>query len=300
MAKLRLSVEARYEGLLFIAAAIWGSGFVAQRLGMESLPPLAFNGARFAVGALALVPIMLLRRTGRAAVMAALKPALIAGAVLSVAANLQQFGMQYTNAGKAGFITGLYVALVPVAGVFLGRRTAPRVWLGAALTLAGLFVLSVSGGFTVERGDLIIMASAVFWAAHILTLDRFAPRVDPIALASLQFGVCSVVSWTLGFAFESFKPADFVLGLGPILYGGLASIGIAYTLQAVAQTKAHPARASIILALEAPFAALAGWAFLAELLSARELVGCAVMFAGIVLSQLPERAAPGGAAAPAA
>lgn len=300
MPKLRIGVEARYEGLLFIAAAIWGTGFVAQRLGMESLPPLAFNGARFAVGALALVPIMILRRTGRAAVAAALKPALIAGAVLSVAANLQQFGMQYTNAGKAGFITGLYVALVPAAGVFLGRRTAPRVWLGAALTLAGLFILSVSGGFTVERGDLIIMASAIFWAAHILTLDRFAPRVDPIALASLQFGVCSVVSWALGFAVESFRPADFVVGLGPILYGGLASIGIAYTLQAVAQTKAHPARASIILALEAPFAALAGWAFLAELLSARELAGCAVMFAGIVLSQLPERAAPGGAAAPAA
>lgn len=300
MPKLRIGVEARYEGLLFIAAAIWGTGFVAQRLGMESLPPLAFNGARFAVGALALVPIMILRRTGRAAVVAALKPALIAGAVLSVAANLQQFGMQYTNAGKAGFITGLYVALVPAAGVFLGRRTAPRVWLGAALTLAGLFILSVSGGFTVERGDLIIMASAIFWAAHILTLDRFAPRVDPIALASLQFGVCSVVSWALGFAVESFRPADFVVGLGPILYGGLASIGIAYTLQAVAQTKAHPARASIILALEAPFAALAGWAFLAELLSARELAGCAVMFAGIVLSQLPERAAPGGAAAPAA
>lgn len=300
MPRIQLSVEARYEGLLFIAAAIWGTGFVAQRLGMESLPPLAFNGARFAVGALALVPVMLMRGTRAVAVKAAIKPALIAGAVLSVAANLQQFGMQDTSAGKAGFITGLYVALVPVAGIFLGRRTAPRVWLGAAVALAGLFFLSVSGGFTVERGDLIIMASAVFWAAHILTLDRFAPRVDPIALASLQFGVCSLVSWALGFAFESFKPADFASGLGPILYGGLASIGIAYTLQAVAQTKAHPARASIILALEAPFAALAGWAFLAEFMSARELIGCAVMFAGIVLSQLPERAAQGGSAAPTA
>ncbi len=284
------SAELRYEGLLFIAAAIWGSGFVAQRLGMQNLPPFAFNGARFAIGSLSLIPVILLRRTGWQSIRAALAPGLLAGLVLTVAADLQQVGMQYTGAGKAGFITGLYVVLVPIAAMFLGKRTSLQTWAGALLALAGLFLLSVTAGFSMEKGDFIIFISAFFWTAHILILDRWAPRVDPIALASTQFAVCSLLSWAVALPFESFRAADFAAGMGPVLYGGLASIGVAYTLQAVGQTRAHPARASIILSLEAVFAVLTGWLFLGERMSARELIGCALMLAGIILAQLPGRA----------
>jgi drug/metabolite transporter (DMT)-like permease len=181
----------KYEALLFIVAAIWGTGFVAQRMGMDDLGPFAFNGARFAMGSLALVPVILIRRTSATAIRAALGPAVLAGFVLTAAADLQQIGMQYTGAGKAGFITGLYVIFVPIAAFFLGKRTSGRTWLGAALALAGLFLLSVSGTLSMEKGDLIIFISAFFWSAHILVLDRWAPEVDPIILASIQFAVCS-------------------------------------------------------------------------------------------------------------
>lgn len=272
---------------MFIAAAIWGSGFVAQRMGMDSLGPFAFNGARFALGSLALIPVILLRRTTAAAIRAAVGPAILAGCVLTVAADLQQIGMQFTGAGKAGFITGLYVIFVPIAAFFLGKQTPGRTWIGAVLALTGLFLLSVSGTFTVEKGDFIIFISAFFWSAHILVLDRWAPEVDPIVLASIQFAVCSILSWGIAIPFETFSLMDFGNAIGPILFGGLFSIGIAFTLQAVGQTKAHPARASIILSLEAAFAVLAGWLILKETMSTRELVGCALMLAGIIIAQLP-------------
>jgi drug/metabolite transporter (DMT)-like permease len=277
----------KYEALLFITAAIWGSGFVAQRMGMDSLGPFAFNGARFAIGALALVPVILVRRTPAAAVRAAAGPAILAGCVLTAAADLQQVGLQFTGAGKAGFITGLYVIFVPIAAFFLGKKTPGRTWIGAVLALTGLFLLSVSGTMQVEKGDLIIFISAFFWSAHILVLDRYAPEVDPIVLASIQFAVCSILSWVIAVPTETFSPGDFRNAAGPLLFGGLVSIGVAFTLQAVGQTKAHPARASIILSLEAAFAVLAGWLILKESLSTRELTGCVLMLAGIILAQLP-------------
>ncbi len=279
--------ELKYEALLFVVAAIWGSGFVAQRMGMDNLGPFAFNGARFAIGSLALVPVILIRRTSAAAIRAALGPAVLAGLVLAAAADLQQIGMQFTGAGKAGFITGLYVIFVPIAAFFLGKKTPGRTWFGAALALTGLFLLSVSGTLSMEKGDFIIFISAFFWSAHILVLDRYAPTVDPIVLASIQFAVCSLVSWGIAIPSETFSVQDFRNATAPIMFGGLVSIGIAFTLQAVAQTKAHPARASIILSLEAAFAVLAGWLILGEALSPRELAGCALMLAGIILAQLP-------------
>lgn len=280
-------IELKYEALLFIAAAIWGSGFVAQRMGMDSLGPFAFNGARFAIGSLALVPVILMRRTSAASIRAAFGPSILAGCVLTVAADLQQIGMQFTGAGKAGFITGLYVILVPIVAFFLGKKTPGRTWFGAALALTGLFLLSVSGSLRIEKGDSIIFISAFFWSAHILVLDRWAPEVDPIVLASIQFAVCSILSWAIAILVETFSPMDFRNAAGPILFGGLVSIGIAFTLQAVGQTKAHPARASIILSLEAAFAVMAGWLFLKESLSIRELAGCALMLIGIIIAQLP-------------
>lgn len=281
------SSAARYEALLFITAAIWGTGFVAQRLGMQNLGPFSYNAARFFVGAMALVPVLILRKVTMMQVKAALPSGLAAGAVLAVAAGFQQSGLLYTTAGKAGFITGLYVVLVPIAAMFLGRRTPARTWTGAASAMAGLYILSFSSIDEVNRGDILVLASAFFWTVHILVLDRWASRVDPLALACIQFAVCSVLCWIGAFATETPMAADFISGALPILYGGIFSIGIAYTLQAVAQSKAHPARAAIIMSLESAFAVLAGYFFLAERLGPRELAGCALMLAGMFVAQWP-------------
>jgi len=288
------STAARYEALLFITAAIWGTGFVAQRLGMQNLGPFSYNAARFLVGALALVPVLVARKTTLAQVRAALPSGLAAGAVLAVAAGFQQAGLQYTSAGKAGFITGLYVVLVPIAAMTLGRRTPVRTWVGAFCALGGLYILSFSSIKAINRGDALVLASAFFWTAHILVLDRWASKVDPLALASIQFAVCSALCWGGAAATESLAVADFIAAALPILYGGLFSIGIAYTLQAVAQSKAHPARASIIMSLESPFAAIAGFLFLSERMGVRDLAGCALMLAGMLVAQWP--AGPGSLA----
>ncbi len=282
----------RYESLLFITAAIWGSGFVAQRLGLQSLGPFTFNALRFAIGSLALVPLALARRASFRPV---LVPGLIAGSVLLVASGLQQAGMQFTTAGKGGFITGLYVVLVPIGAAFLGRRVDLKTWAGVALAVLGMFFISVDGeGLGLGRGELLVLASAFFWAAHILVLDRFSPRVDPIALAIVQFAVCAVLSVPVAALTESLGPGDIAASLWPVLYSGLLTIGVGFTLQAVAQVKAHPARASIIMSLEAAFAVLSGWLILGELMDARQLAGCAIMLAGMILAQLPGRSPASG------
>ncbi|MBN2874997.1 MAG: DMT family transporter [Spirochaetales bacterium] len=283
------STEVQYEALLLITAAIWGTGFVAQRLGMQSLGPFSYNFARFALGALALLPLIAYRKTSTDAIRAALIPGIAAGLVLTIAAALQQSGLQYTTAGKAGFITGLYVVLVPVAAMFLGRKTPLATWIGALCALVGLYILSVSGAVEINRGDVYVFISAFFWTAHILVLDRFASRVDPIALACVQFAVTSLLCGAVATAIEGPSFNDFVVSAMPIAYGGVFSIGIAYTLQAVAQSKAHPSRASIIMSLESPFAVLAGFLFLSERMGARELFGCALMLTGMIVAQLRPR-----------
>ena len=280
---------ARYEALLFITAAIWGTGFVAQRLGMQNLGPLAYNAARFAVGSMALVPLLFLRRVPFSMFAASIKPGVLAGSVLAIAAGFQQAGLQYTSAGKAGFITGLYVVLVPIAAIFVGKKTSIHVWTGAALALAGLYVLSVSGTMELNRGDVLVFVSTFFWTSHIMVLDRWASKVDPVSLACVQFGVASAFFWIGTIVFESPAFNDFVVSALPIAYGGLFSIGIAYTLQAVGQSKAHPSRAAIIMSLESPFAAIAGFLILGERLGLRELAGCALMLGGMILAQLAPR-----------
>jgi drug/metabolite transporter (DMT)-like permease len=276
----------RYEALLFITAAIWGTGFVAQRLGMQSLGPLAYNAARFAIGSMALVPLLLFRRVPAATFIAAIKPGLIAGSVLAIAAGFQQAGLQYTSAGKAGFITGLYVVLVPVAAMLVGKKTSIGVWTGAALALAGLYVLSVSGTMELNQGDVLVFISTFFWTSHILVLDRWASKVDPVSLACVQFGVASILFWICTILFEAPELGDFIVSAMPIVYGGVFSIGIAYTLQAVGQSKAHPSRAAIIMSLESPFAAIAGYFLLGERLGVRELTGCVLMLGGMIIAQL--------------
>jgi drug/metabolite transporter (DMT)-like permease len=342
--------------LLLLTAGIWGFGFVAQRSGMEYVGPFAYNGIRFILGSLSLLPLILIRRRGEVSPslhlttspMAApppltkwsgsaapsagahtapatppqarlLKSSLLAGSCLFIAVILQQFGILFTTAGNAGFITGLYVVLTPVFGIFWGKKTGPATWLGSVFTLTGLYFLSAAGHLdSINPGDIITVTSAVFWAFHVLLIDRLVQGADPIALSSGQFAVCGL--WMLLgafflepfikpfigsvspglldsglFAWQPFPALAAALSSGeirfpaealiPILYGGLASVGIAYTLQVVAQRDAPPAHATIILCLEGCFAALGGVLLLSEKVGAWTLLGFVLMLAGMLVTQ---------------
>jgi drug/metabolite transporter (DMT)-like permease len=279
----------RADLLLLLAAAIWGFAFVAQRLGMDFVGPLTFNGVRFALGALVLVPIARARASSAASWRDDLPRGLALGVVLFGGATLQQWGMVTTTAGKAGFITGLYVILVPLLGLLVHQRTAVNTWLGAVLAVGGMFLLTVTERFTIARGDLLVLAGALFWAVHVLLIGRYSPRTEPVRLAALQFAVCAILSLGGSLALEHPTTANLRAAMGPILYAGLLSTGVAYTLQVVAQQKAPPAHAAIILSLEAAFALLGGVIVLGESLGARGLAGCAVMLAGMILSQVERR-----------
>ena len=281
--------------LLLITAIIWGSAFVAQRVGMDYVGPFTFNGVRFALGSLFLLPFIAATRKGRRSNgenRSSLHPrtifsaSILAGFVLFLGASLQQVGIVYTTAGKAGFITGMYVILVPILGIHWGQKTSTGTWMGAVLAIVGLYLLSVTGDFTISKGDLFVLIGAFFWAGHVLLLGWLSPKMDSLVLASTQFAVCSVLSIITAFSVETVILDNIIQGAIPILYGGLLSVGIAYTLQVVAQRTAHPAHASIILTLEGAFAAIGGWLILNEVLSMRSLVGCALMLAGMLVSQL--------------
>jgi drug/metabolite transporter (DMT)-like permease len=296
----------RADWLLLLTAVIWGCAFVAQRSGMRYVGPFTFNGIRFTLGGCALIPLIMYRNR-RYGVQSGsgpsffslefLKKGLLIGIVLFCGASLQQIGMVFTTAGKGGFITGLYVILVPVIGRFLGQRLGWSSWAGAILATIGMYLLSVTDTLTIAPGDLWVLASAFFWACHVLILGWLSPKMDTIKLACAQFFVCAILSLTAAAITESMSISGIRDGIFPILYGGLMSVGIAYTLQVVAQKDAPPAHASIILSLETVFAAIAGWTFLNEGLSFRAIIGCILMLAAMLLVQicppsLPKEALP--------
>ncbi|MFA5028278.1 MAG: DMT family transporter [Candidatus Methylomirabilota bacterium] len=291
----------RADGLLLLTAVIWGFAFVAQRMGMEHVGPFGFNGVRFALGCLVLLPLIL-RRAPAGRIDPPSPPVrgggLLAGLVLFCGASFQQVALVYTTAGKAGFITGLYVVLVPVLGAALGQRTHAGAWTGALLAAAGLYLLSVTEQLAFAPGDLLVLIGAGFWAVHVLLIGWLSPRQDPLRLAFAQYAVCSLLSLLASAALEPNALDGYRAAALPILYGGVLSVGVAYTLQVVAQQEAKPAHAAILLSLETVFAALGGWLVLGETLSPRGLVGCALMFAGMLVSQLwriPRSETPGGA-----
>ncbi len=279
--------------LLLLTAAIWGFAFVAQRAGMEHVGPFTYTAVRFALGSLVLVPLVAARGRREAPatpVARAIRPVpagLLAGAVLFGGAILQQAGLVSTTAGKAGFITGLYVVLVPLAGLAWGERAGWPRWVAAVLAAGGLYLLSVTGGLSVEPGDLLVLLGALCWTAHVLVLGWLAPRTDPIALACVQFAVCSVIAGIVAVAAEPLSVREIRAAAVPIGYGGLVSVGIAYTLQVVAQRRAPASHAAILMSLESAFAALGGWLVLGERLGPRSVAGAALMFAGMIVSQLP-------------
>ncbi len=280
------------DALLLVTATIWGFAFVAQRAGMELVGPFTFNAMRFSLGALVLTPFLWIWRnrpapSGKTVTSRAfLWGSLAAGTVLFLGSSFQQIGIVYTTAGKAGFITGLYVILVPILGLKLGHRTDLKTWAGALLALWGLYFLSLTRSFGMEKGDLLVLASAFFWASHVLLIDFLSPQFDTLRLAFFQFAICAVFSLAAALLAEEILWSQIFRAAIPILYAGVLSVGIAYTLQVVAQRHAHPSHAAIIMSLESVFAALGGWLVLGERLSPRETVGCLLMFLGMVLSQL--------------
>jgi drug/metabolite transporter (DMT)-like permease len=280
--------------LLLLTAAIWGFAFVAQRAGMEFVGPFTFNGIRFALGSFSILPLLLLKGnkkkspddTKNSWSNDLLISGLLLGFVLFVAATFQQIGMVYTSAGKAGFITGLYVILVPAIGVFIRKKTSLNIWIGAVIAVFGLYFLSVNENFAIGLGDLLVLISALFFAAHILIISNFSTRMSAIRLSVVQFAVCSLLSLLTAIFTEAIILEDILKAAIPIIYGGVFSVGVAYTLQIVGQKHAHASAASIILSLESVFAVLGGWLILSEQLSTRGMAGCLLMLLGMVLAQI--------------
>ncbi|AYC32116.1 DMT family transporter [Pseudomonas cavernae] len=290
----------RADLLMLITAMIWGSAFVAQRLGMDHIGPYLYSGLRFALGSLVLLPLVLLRRPS-----ATEKPPLnrglwfgggLMGVALALGINLQQVGLLFTSVTNSGFITGLYVIIVPLLGLFLGHRTGMGTWLGASLAVVGMFLLSVGENFHVASGDWLQLAGAFVWGAHVLLVGFFASRYDPIRLSAIQFVVCAVISLLLALGFEEIDWHAIVAAGPAIIYGGVISVGIGYTLQVIAQKHAIASHAAIILSLEAVFAAIAGALLLSESLHLRGYLGCALMFVGMLVAQLWPRQAHAKAA----
>lgn len=290
------SKEIKSVFILLLTAAIWGFAFVAQRVGMDYLGAFTYNGIRFALGSVSLLPVIYFfdksskkenpsAEKEDADLKITIKSGVIAGCILFFAASLQQVGLIYTTAAKAGFITSLYIVLVPILGIFLKQKTYPTTWIGAVTAAIGLYFLSINEGFTIQFGDLLQLIGAFFWAAHIQAIDKFVKNVNAIKLSSVQFAACSILSFIIAIIFEDINISGIYDALIPILYGGIMSVGVAYTLQAVGQRHAKPSHAAIALSMEAVFAALGGMLILDETLPLRGYLGAALMLAGMLITQ---------------
>lgn len=288
--------------LLTLTALIWGTAFVAQSLGMDHLGPFTFNGVRNFVAALALLPIIFfLRRRQQRPTEQTADPAksrktlwlggVLCGVALAVASSLQQIGIQFTTAGKAGFLTALYIVVVPLLGLFFKKRVGLNIWISVVIAAVGTYLLSIKENFTIGTGDLFVILCAVAFSVHILLIDRFSPLVSGVELSCVQFLTCGVLCTVAAFIMEQPNWNDILLSLGPILYTGLMSSGVGYTLQIIGQKDTPPAVASLIMSLESVFAALSGWLILGESMTPKEAVGCVLVFAAVILAQWRQRAA---------
>lgn len=279
--------------ILLLTAAIWGLAFVAQRVGAQYIGPFTFNGVRFALGGLSLVPLLIyFNRNQKPSGMPKVSTSKIVlsgaltGTVLFIASSLQQAGLSYTTAGKSAFITGLYIAFVPIIGLFLRHRTSRTTWIGVSLAIIGLYFLSINENFTISKGDFFELIGAFFWALHIHLIDYFIKKIDSLKLSFTQTITCSILSLITAAVFEPFSLSSISSAIVPILYGGIFSVGIAYTLQIVGQKNAKPSHAAIILSMETVFANIGGIIILGENLGNRGYLGCVFMLSGMLLSQL--------------
>ncbi len=281
----------RADFLMLITAMIWGSAFVAQRIGMDNLGPFLFTGLRFALGAIVLMPLLLHQGRGAAHYEPFFQRGLLLGGLsmglaLTLGINLQQVGLMFTSVTNSGFITGLYVIVVPLLGLAIGQKTGAGTWLGAVLAVFGMALLSIDENFQVASGDWIQLAGAFVWGVHVLLVSFFVGRHDAIRLAFLQFVTCAIVSLVLAAIFEQSSLNSIWLAAPALIYGGMFAVGVGYTLQVVAQKHAIASHAAIILSLEAVFAAIAGAWLLDESLDLRGYLGCALMFGGMLIAQL--------------
>lgn len=313
----------RQSLLLLLTATIWGVAFVAQSVGMEYIGPFTFNAVRNIIGAVVLIPcIALLKRIEKSGVSeekegfaeevrdvealgAQSKKSVLengqwnktllvggvsCGVMLFIASNLQQIGIQYTTVGKAGFITAMYIVLVPILGIFLRKKVGARVWGAVLIAVIGLYMLCMTDtGFSLQRGDFYVLICAFAFAGHILVVDHFASMVDGVKMSCIQFLVCGVLSGICMLLFEAPDPSMILQAWLPVLYAGVLSSGVAYTLQIVGQRGMNPTVASLIMSLESVISVIAGWIILGQVLTQREILGCVLMFGATILVQLPER-----------
>ena len=283
--------------ILLLTATIWGVAFVAQSVGMEYIGPFTFNAIRCVLGGLVLIPVILVlkkkKETGAENQEKEDKKTLWAGGIacgviLCIASNLQQFGIMEASVGKSGFFTALYIVMIPVIGIFIGKRPGIKLWFCVALAVVGMYLLCMKdGSFTIERADIMLLLCALAFSFHILVVDYFSPRVDGVKMSCIQFFVCGVLS-AVGMLFtETPDISNIQAAWLPLLYAGLLSCGVGYTLQIVVQKGINPVIASLIMSLESVISALAGWVILGQVLSPKEILGCVLMFVAIIITQIP-------------
>ena len=292
-----MNIKIRNTLLLFLTAAIWGVAFVAQDEGMDNVTPLTFNAIRFAIGALVLLPVIFIRDKARPEPQkwsnkTLLKGGVLCGLALCVASGLQQFGISLSDesVGKAGFITAFYIVLVPIAGLVIGKKCSPLVSIAVVIAAVGLYLLCIPKGeiFSVAPPDALLFGCALLFTVQILLVDHYSPKTDGVKLACLEFATCSVIFSVLAVIFdaESFNISGVISAWIPLLYLGAFSCGVAYTLQIVAQNGLNPTFASIVMSFESCISVLAAWMIQGKVMSARQMIGCAVMFAAIILAQI--------------
>ncbi len=297
-----------YVLALILSATIWGTAFVAQSLGMDYLSPFSFNSIRFFIGGIVLIPVVFVfelieKKTKKPVIddeyianrsrrrKTTVIGGMCCGVWLTIAVMLQQIGILYTSVGKAGFLTTLYIILVPILQVFFKKRVRPIVWIGAILALSGMYIMCITEDFTIGLGDAIEICGGLIWAFHVLTIDHFVPKANAVAMSSIQFLTTGVLCGIGAIIFE--RDAISIKAVldcaGPILYTGVLSSGVAYTLQVVAQKKVEPTVACLLMSLESVASAIAAWLVLGQKMTANEIVGCAIVFIAVILVQLPTK-----------
>ena len=282
--------------LLVLTALIWGCAFVAQSVGMDYVGPFTFNMARFLIGAILLLPVIWFmdrqRKTG--AEKGAGQKTLIIGGIccgiaLAVASTLQQWGILFTTVGKAGFITAMYIVIVPLLGIFIGKKVRPLIIGCVAIAVVGFYFLCMTESLRLGLGDFLVLLCAIAFSIHILVIDHFSPKVDGVKMSAIQFLTAAIISAVPTLLWEQPVFTEILQAWQPVLYAGVMSCGVAYTLQIIAQKNADPTVASLLLSLESVFSVLAGWVLLGQGLSLKELFGCLLIFCAIILAQLPEK-----------
>ena len=290
--------EVKSSLLLLLTAFIWGVAFVAQSMGLDYVEAMTFNGCRFLLGGTVLLPVIYFRKKRqlkqapdegqkRKQRKITLVGGICCGLALCTASCLQQYGIQYTTVGKTGFITALYIVIVPILGIFLKKKISPLVWAGAVLAVAGFYFLCITQNSGINKGDILVFFCAVLFSFHIMIIDYFAPKADGVQLSCVQFYVSGIICMVAAFLLETPSMQEIMAGAIPILYAGIFSCGVAYTLQIVGQARVNPTVASMILSLESVISVLAGWVILQETLTGRQIVGCILVFGAVILAQIP-------------